>query len=250
MRLGMFLMTALALSAAESARDAKAETIAQEMMKEMGGQDVWNKAHFVRFDFKVTNGPQVLVERSHLWDKQTGRYRLETKTKDGKSRVVLFNLATKNGTVYDDGKPLDASASNKDREDAYGAWVNDMYWLAMPWKWMDGGVHLKMLPPQKCGTEQCDVVELSFDHVGLTPGDRYKAFVSQKSHMMVHWEYKLQGGNEGAWDWEYVKTGGVKLAANHVDGKGRKIDMGAVQVLDKVEDAYFTDPKRSLAALK
>jgi hypothetical protein len=91
-----------------------------------------------------------------------------------------------------------------------------------------------------------DVVQLTFGKVGLTPGDSYEAFVSPKTKLMEHWEYKLQSGNTGSWDWEYVTTGGIKLAANHTKAGGDSIHMGKVQVMDKVDDAVFTDPARPL----
>ena len=56
-------------TAAAEAPDAKASGIAQAMMQAMGGQDAWMRAHFVRFDFRVTAGGKVVVDRSHLWDK-------------------------------------------------------------------------------------------------------------------------------------------------------------------------------------
>jgi len=50
-----------------------------------------------------------------------------------KNRVVLMNLATKQGAVYVDGKKLEGPEAAKAIEAAYGAYINDFYWLAMPW---------------------------------------------------------------------------------------------------------------------
>ena len=136
-------------------------------------------------------------------------------------------------------------------QDAYGAFINDMYWLAMPWKWMDSGVNLKYVGPKTRGGEACDVVELTFGHVGLTPGDMYHAFVSQKSHLMTYWEYVLQSGNKGAWDWEYGESGGIKLARNHRSSDRKmSINMGDVRVLDHADDRFFTDPAYALSKLE
>ncbi len=244
------LSGAAAVQAEDSKADAKAVEIAKTMMKTMGGQDTWNSAHFVRYDFIVTAGGKKVVDRSHLWDKQGGRYRLESKNKAGEGQVVLFNTATKLGTVYINHRKIDGAEAEKAVKDAYASYINDMYWLAMPWKWMDSGVHLKYAGPQKRGAETFDVVQLSFDHVGLTPGDQYKAYISPASHLMTHWEYTLQGGNKGSWDWQYVDTGGIKLAGNHTSEDGKSINMGTVRVLGAVDDSYFTDPSRTLQTLK
>ena len=230
-------------------RDAKAEEIGHTMMNAMGGEKAWYAAHFVRFDFKVNADGKTVADRSHLWDKMTGRYRLEDKTKDGKLRVVLLNVTDRHGDAYVDGKKLEGTAGAKAVKDAYGAYINDMYWLAMPWKWMDAGVNLQYVGPKTVGNDAGEVVRLTFDHVGLTPGDRYDAFVSSQSHLMTHWDYKLQSGDAGSWDWQYGDYNGVKLAKNHTTAK-MSIDMGDVRVLDKVDDGFLTDPKRTLAELK
>ena len=81
----LILMCAVGVSAIPVLKgaDAKAVEIANTMMTAMGGLDNWNRAHFVRYDFKVNGGGKTVADRSHLWDKMTGRYRLEGKTKDG-----------------------------------------------------------------------------------------------------------------------------------------------------------------------
>src|SRR2546423_1587740 len=83
------LIVAPRLPAENEKRDAKAEEIGRAMMQAMGGEKAWYAAHFVRFDFNVNMGEKQLEGRSHLWDKMTGRYRLEAKTKAGKSQVTL-----------------------------------------------------------------------------------------------------------------------------------------------------------------
>ncbi|HVA00835.1 MAG TPA: hypothetical protein VMV34_04175 [Terriglobia bacterium] len=236
---------------AEGKRDAKAVEIAQAMMQAMGGAQGWDSVHFVRFDFKVIASGKVVVNRHHLWDKNTGRYRLETKTKDGREEVVLFNAGTKEGRVYIGGKQVEGAEAAEALKDAYAAYINDMYWLAEPWKWLDSGVNLKYAGARKRGQETYDVVQLTFGHVGLTPGDEYWAYVSRKSHLMAHWEYRLQSGQKGSWDWEYGDYGGIKLAKNHVStDKKTEINMGDVQVLSTVDDAFFTDPAHMLSDLK
>ena len=228
------------------AADSTAVSIANKMMTAMGGMENWNRAHFVRFDFKVNIGGKTMADRSHLWDKRTGRYRLHGKTKDGQPTLTLFNVADRKGEAYVNGKKLEGAAATEALKSAYGSFINDMYWLAMPWKWLDAGVNLKHLGKKPHKGEQMDVVQLTFGNVGLTPGDSYLAFVSPRTNLMEHWEYKLQSGNTGVWDWEYVTTGGIKLASNHTKPGGDSIHMGKVQVLDKVDDAVFTDPSRSL----
>ena len=248
------------LRAEGESRDPKAVEVTRVMMKAMGGEDAWNAAHFVRFDFKVTVGGKLVRDNAHLWDRKDGRYRFETAAQGGKRQVVLFRIADyerdKAGEAYLDGKKLEGDAARKAVDEAYGSYINDSWWLCMPWKWFATGVNLKYLGPQKHGGETADVVELTFGHVGLTPGDTYHAFVSQKSHLMDYWEYTLSNNSpvaqkKGAWDWQYGDYKGVKLASNHVSSDRKaSINMGDVRILDAVEDAFFTDASRSLAGLK
>lgn len=244
-------MLAVCVHAAAAERPGpRAVEIAKTMMRAMGGEQAWNAARLVRFDFKVTMGGKSMAERSHLWDRRTGKYRQEQKTKEGRQRVVLMNLGTKQGDVYVDGKKQDGPGAAKAIEETYAAYINDYYWLAMPWKWLDAGVNLKYLGPKTRGSDRFDLVELTFGKVGLTPGDRYDAYVSKASKLMTHWEFVLQSGRKGSWDWEYGDYGGVKLAKNHKNETGDSIDMGDVRLLETVDDAYFSNPARMLGGLK
>ncbi len=107
--------TARPANAAER-RDKQAVQIAHAMMEAMGGENAWTSVHFVRFDFKVISSGQVRVDRHHLWDKFTGRYRLETKTKKGPEEVVLFNVHTKEGKVYVGGKQVEGAQAAEEPE--------------------------------------------------------------------------------------------------------------------------------------
>jgi hypothetical protein len=243
------LLVALAIPLAGQSRDPKALQIAKDVMQAMGGEDAWNDAHFVRYDFIVSSGGKTRVNRSHLWDKWAGRYRFET-TRDGKSQVVLFNVNDQQGDAYVDGEKIDGGAKAEAIKGAYAAFINDMYWLAMPWKWLDPGVTLRYLGPSDHGGKVCEVVELSFNNVGLTPGDRYRAYVSPETHLMTRWEYTLQGGNKGVWSWEYKTHNGVMLASNHTNAEGASINMGDVGVYGQVDDAFFTNPAHKLSRLR
>ena len=111
-------------------------------------------------------------------------------------------------------------------------------------------MNLKYSGPTEHDGKQCELVELSFSGVGLTPGDQYKAYVDPDSKLMTYWEYTLQGGNQGAWNWEYGAYNGVKLASNHTNAEGGSISMGTVAVRDQLEDAFFTNPAHGIAQLR
>lgn len=232
------------------ASDQPAETgamkVVHEMHAAMGGLDNWNNTRYVTFKFQVGQDGEWRTSRAHLWDKWEGRYRFESTGDEGVRSVALFNVNTKQGKVYVDGQELPAEQAQEQIDGAYRAYINDTYWLAMPWKWLEPGVNLKYVGEETVNGEACDVVELSFEQVGLTPGDAYKAFVSKASHLMVHWEYKLQSEQQGSWDWVYTTTNGLKLAATHKQADGREINMGDPVASNQVDEALFADPAKPL----
>ncbi len=244
-RLILLALSSISMLVAET-RDPKAVEVADAVHQAMGGMDKWNNSRYVRFDFKVGKPGEWRVDRHHLWDKWEGRYRFENTDKDGKRTTVLFNVNTKEGSVYLDGEKLAGDDAAKAIDQAYGSFINDMYWLSMPWKWNDPGVNLAYEGEKEYDGKPYDVVQLTFESVGLTPGDTYHAYVSKDSHLMTHWEYKLQSDRTGSWDWEYLESNGVKLAKTHTNAEGMQINMGDVKVSDTVDETLFTDPSKPI----
>ena len=80
--------------------DPKARALAERMMLVLGGQGEWNRTHYLRFDFAVDRGGKTVLRRAHTWDKWTGQYRVEGKTKEGQAVVVAMNLDTKQGCPW------------------------------------------------------------------------------------------------------------------------------------------------------
>ena len=165
----------------------------------------------------------------------------------GQTEFVLFNVNTQQGDVYVDGNKIEGEEAETALTAAYRSFINDTYWLMMPWKWLDPGVKLSYIGSEEYRGEVCDVVELTFQGVGLTPGDIYRGYVSRQSGFMVRWTYTVESGSTGDWDWEYTETGGIKLASNHKSPDGREIRMGTVVAsTDLATDAFFTDPTYEL----
>jgi hypothetical protein len=197
------------------APDPRAVAIADQVMSALGGQDAWRGTHYLRFDFAVAKGGKTVLTRSHTWDKWTGRYRLEGKEKDGTPYLVLMNLGTKDGKAYRKGEELHGVDAEKALKKAYGVWVNDTFWLLMPYKMKDPGVILGYDGEKTQGQDPCDVVSLSFENVGLTPKDRYWVWVDKKTHLVDRWDFVLEGEKPPAESflWKgWQKYGTIELA--------------------------------------
>jgi YVTN family beta-propeller protein len=190
-------------------KDARAVAIAERMMDAMGGREAFESFPLLRFDWVIEQDGETLGRYSHWWDRATGRYRLDGTDREGRSFRVLFNIDDRQGRAWVDGTRLEGAALQEQLARAYGRFINDSYWLLMPWKWLDDGVNLAYEGERTIHGDLYDVVALTFDSgVGLTSGDRYRAFVSRKTGLMDRWEYVLQDaeGNPGAgeptaWEW-------------------------------------------------
>ena len=94
-----------------------------------------------------------------------------------------------------------------------------------------------------------DKIELTFEGVGLTPGDTYWAFISRDTGLMERWAYFLQDWEEGRepthWQWlDWGRYGDVMLSPKRVkvdDGSERPL--GELAVFDQLPDSIFESPR-------
>jgi hypothetical protein len=237
---GSLLIAALALVPRPGSAQPTAQSVADSVQQALGGKQAWDNTRYLHFTFAG--------RRSHWWDKWTGRYRVEGDTKDKQHYVVLENVNTKEGTAYLDGKKLEGDKAKEMLENGYGAWVNDTYWLLMPYKIQDPGVNLSYAGEETIDGKTYDKLALSFGKVGLTPGDRYTAYINRDTHLMDRWAYILQDmpkdGPPTVWKWEgWQKYGNIMLAPHRVQvGTDRKLELGDISVPATLPDSVFTSP--------
>lgn len=217
------------------------DSVVDHLTQALGGRQAWDNTHYIRFNF--------LGRRTHWWDKWTGRHRLEGDTKEKQHYVVLENVNTKEGSAWLDGKKLEGEKAQEMVKNAYGAWVNDTYWLIEPYKLRDPGVNLSYAGEEKLDGKTYDKLAVSFGTVGLTPGDRYWVYVNRDTGLMDRWEYILQDqpkeGPPTAWKWEgWQKYGNIMLAPHRVQvGGDRKLELTDIAVFDQLPDSVFTSPE-------
>ena len=191
--------------------DEKAMKLAKEVHAASGG-DAWPKVRRIQFTFNVLgkDGKPAMVAK-HDWDVRGG---VDTVTWNDKT--VTVKLADKN----------DAG----DAKAAYQRWVNDTYWLLMPIKLLDGGVKLQHGGTREVEGQHFEVLEMSFDNVGLTPGDRYTLYIDPKEKLVRRWDYMPGADKKTSGTWEaYEQFGPLKLSTKHQFGE-RQINMTDVKV--------------------
>jgi hypothetical protein len=243
--------------------DPRAIVIADLVMAALGGRQAWEQTRFVYFAFAVERDGKRVAYRTHLWDRWEGRLRYETRGKDGAPLVALLNVDTRQGDAYRlpaeapaaGGTPaapskVDPATAKPILDEAYEAWINDTYWLLMPYKMKDPGVHLRFAGEETRNGEEYDLVELTFEEVGLTPRDRYWAHVNRRTHLMDRWSYVLQDDPPGSpptvWDWTgWARRGRILLCPEKVSarkGATLRILHPIMEVYDTLPGAYFTTP--------
>lgn len=250
----IILIIPLIASAQESApktfdpskSDPQALKIVDELWQALGGKAAWERARYLSFRWILEREAKPVADYRHDWDRYTGRYRVEGTNREGKHFVALFNVNTKEGDAYLDGAQLPADSTRiKFLENAYGRFINDSYWLIMPYKLNDPGVILNYDGEKEIAGQKYDVVKVSFENVGLTPKDIYWAYISKTDHLMHRWEYVLQGQEPGtapqpSWwrDWQTI--GGIKLAmSKEFEGRPARIYFNEVKVSPTVDEAVF-----------
>lgn len=247
----LFLLLILPIfcPAAPLLADEKADQLARELIAALGGESAWEKARQFRFDFVVEREGKRAAEFRHLWDRYTGDYRLLGTDKSGAPYAVYFNVNTRDGVAFVNGKAVEGEEKKKLLETAYGRFINDSYWLLAPWKVLDPGVQ-RAYDGEKTGPEGavCDVLRLSFENVGLTPKDVYWMWITRDGRRMVQWQYVLGGAQEepvtALWkDWRTI--GGIALSLEKSMQRGGapvRILFQNVAVSPSRDDKEFAPP--------
>jgi len=237
--LALVLMALAPTTRAESEPEAVA--VAKRTLEAMGGAEAWAQTRFLSFNF--------FGFRTHHWDRYTGRHRLEGKTREGQSYLVLHDVDDRgDGTVFVDGAEVEGEDKAQWLERAYGAWINDTYWLLMPYKLLDPGVHLTHEGEEALDGRPHDKLKLTFGDVGLTPGDTYWAWIDRETGLMSRWAYHLESWEDEreptAWDWvDWQSYGEIKLSPERVQtsGEGSR-SLSPIAVYDELPDAIFESP--------
>jgi hypothetical protein len=161
--------------------DAQAVAIAKNVLKAMGGQKNYDKTRHLSWNF--------FGARTLTWDKWTGDVRIDV-PKD--NTTYLINVNKKTGKVLLKGQEVVAAADSMQKliKNGHDIWINDSYWLVMPFKMLDPGVTLKYIGQEKTAEGvDAEVIEMTFAGVGVTPNNKYKIYVDPKTNLVVQWAF-------------------------------------------------------------
>lgn len=211
--------------------DAEAILIADDVMEAMGGYENWKETRYISWTF--------FGRRSLLWDKWTGNVRIEIpKTKE----VILVNVNDSTGQAMLNGQVMTEKNSLQDKylNKAITIWINDSYWLVMPFKLKDSGVTLKYKGIAKTlDSTTTKMLQLTFDNVGLTPEHKYNVYVDTTTNLVCQWDYFEDAANSEprfTMPWkDYNQYGQIKLSGNRGGGM-----LTNIEVLEEVDSERFT----------
>lgn len=218
--------------------DPAAVELADSVMKAMGGRKNWDETRFISWNF--------FGRRNLFWDKDQGNVRIESIPD---SIIYLVNIHDLKGRVQVKGQELtEPDSLKKMLKRAQSFWINDSYWLVMPFKLKDTGVTLKYLGEDTTATGlKCNVLELTFENVGDTPQNKYRIYVDLKDNLVKQWAYYKEAAQDSPtqiWPWDnYKRYGSILLSADRSDNKGPR----AVRVDKKLPPELFTSFEVSAA---
>ena len=211
--------------------DAKAIEIADKVMEAVGGRQNWEATRLIQWNF--------FGSRKLAWDKKTGDVRVDFLKENQK---IIMNLHTKEGkamrndTLFTKGMP----GHQQLMERGESVWINDAYWLVLPFKLKDTGVTLKYMGRDTTqeGTPS-EVLQLTYKNIGKTPNNKYLVYVDQQQHLINQWDYYPNATDtlprfQIPWK-EYQQFGPIKLSGNR--GKNALTE---IKVLEEIPAGLFS----------
>jgi len=225
--------------------DPEVQRIHSAMMAAMDPQGAFERNRFLHFDWIVQRAGGEPLRRTHTWDRWEGRARVHAPTDDGEMVALFSTDAPEQGRVWLDGVETEGDSARTLLTRARGMHINDSYWLIMPYKWADPGVITEALEPftDESGTVW-DVVQLSFENVGLTPQNLYRAYINPTSGLMERWaHYRTSDADPFFADWtQWTEFSGAHLSLDKPWADGGRIWFENVVLDDEVPRSAFAPP--------
>ena len=221
--------------------DAKAIELADAVMAKMGGRRAWNETRYIVWNF--------FGQRLHIWDKHSGRVRIELDGPEGVPYVAVLNIDAQSGRAWKGGQEVtDPDELARMMDQAEAMWINDSYWLVMPYKLKDAGVTLKYQGEREMEDGRiADVLQLTFQDVGRTPNNKYHICVAKDSGLVEQFDYYEHSDDptpriSRPWrDWK--RFGRIMLSGDRGERHGRPAKLTDIAVFDELPETVFTSPE-------
>ncbi len=185
-------LSAPTVDAEDSQKLDPAQALAQKIYIAHGGP-AFSNIKRIQFSFDVQSESKSIFKAQHDWNLTDKTDLIQWTTPDSTQLDLLLNLEsnTVSGTAND--TPITETQATALAADAQTRWINDTYWLLMPLKLRDPGVNLTLESPRTIDDVTYEVLHMTFENVGLTPGDQYWVYVDPTTHHIARWDMLLQG---------------------------------------------------------
>ncbi len=207
--------------------------LADQVMHAMGGRNAWDATNVLYWNF--------FGARTLLWDKENNKVRIDI---PGKEMVIALDMNDMSGKVWKSGEEMSqADSLSKYLEQGKRIWINDSYWLVMPFKLKDSGVTLTYIGEDTTQTGvKADVMRLTFENVGVTPQNAYEVWVDYDDKLIQQWAYFSDAQNDEPnfvlpWT-DYKKYGNIMLS-----GERGERDLTDIKVMKKAPKEAFESPE-------
>ncbi len=230
---------------------SRADSVAYRAVQASGGLAAWDALPVLRFEFGVEHEGQQRIAARHYWDKLGNRYRVEWPGGEDSTYVAIFSAWPNSARAFLNGEPLAGEAAAEAVRTAHRRTINDTYWLLAPLKLFDPGVTRTYVPDSSDAAT--DVIRLSFDGVGLTPGDEYWLFVDKASGRLARWTFALQGNRTPrSFEWTAYQQLAGPQGPVYLSARKQAVGAPGATLTDQLQappapdSTLFTDPQPRL----
>ncbi|MGR3811952.1 hypothetical protein [Jiulongibacter sp. NS-SX5] len=228
--LNLLLFTTLSFNIHAQNLDKESLLLIGKAEEKMGQKINYDLTRHISWDF--------FGVRTLTWDKYTGDVRIDIK---GKPEVYLINANTKEGKIFKQGQEVThADSVSKYLQRAYEIWINDSYWLVMPFKLQDEGVTAKYLGKMKTSDDRdAKAIQLTFENTGVTPDNKYHIYFDNETGLVSQWDFYRSFEDEEplfSMPWQnYIKYGKVYFSGDRGE---RKLDN--IKVFRKLPESVYS----------
>ena len=225
--------------------DPAADALAKRAIQAQGGA-AWEKARFLSFTFVVERNGQAAASFPQQWDRVTGDYRVSGADPKGVPFTVVLNAKTKIGRAWQKGAEVKDLPALKDLLAlGYRRYTNDIYWLLMPLKMLDPGVHRTSQGERSdAAGHKWDVLGLTFDP-SLEINYNVWAWINRESGVVDEWDMKAPGAaatdpSIEVFFHDFRRVAGVSISMRReVKGKNQTVRFDDLQILPETPTGAF-----------
>lgn len=216
--------------------DRRAVRLADSIVRYHGGWGAYAATRFLEWNF--------FGVRALKWDKHQQRVRIESE-RDQMTYLVNYGGENLSGRVQRGDTEItepDSVAYFLDK--AHSIFINDSYWLVHHYKLKDSGVTLKLVDDDAVDPQAkrlSFVLDMTFDGVGDTPGNRYRLYVDKVNFRINTWQFFRQAADEKPaieTPWKaYFPMGNIALS----EDRGGRFQLAPVLVDELTDESVFSE---------